>query len=905
MADYNLGTARGIVEFDAEKALRTLGIALPNAVGTFDSKLRKSAATFAHTGAALVGFAGIVTAGFVMAVKSSEQFDTSMEKIVGLVGVSQKQVDQWRGKLLDLGAAIGKSPKELADAMYFVTSAGFRGAAALDVLTISARASAAGLGETKVVADAVTSAVTAYGIKNLSAAKSADILVATVREGKVEAAAVAGVLGRVIPVASELGISFDQVGAALASMTRQGIGAEGAATRINGILNQLIKPSAQGALALKSVGLSFEQLQNDLKSKGLLATLTEVRTAFHGNTTEMAKVFNNTRALSGVMILTGKNAAANAGVFDRMSKSTGSLDAAFKAASNTAGFKYKKAMESLKVSMIQVGDIAAPMAVHFANAFLKITTAFRNLSPTQQKLIVGVIALAAALAGITGTILLVASAGLKMYMAFKDIKLALAFIKSLQLATKAMAAFNLVMAANPIVLIVLAVIAIGAALFILYKKSETFRKGVEVLWKAIQSGWHAIMGVFSAVRKIIGGVIDWVGDRIRGFTQGWHAMFAALNGGGITTAGNKIVGVFERIGVAIRSIIKFFQNLPSLIVKGAKAAVEAIITEFKRLPMQIAFIIGFLIGMWVNFFIIMPIKALEFAGKFVANIISWLIQLPGKIWNLLLRILVQIGTWELQFTQWAIKAGTNFVKSLINFIEKLPGRIWSFLVAMLVRIGLWERQFTSWAIRAGSNFINGVINFVKALPGRIAGFLSSVITSIGGFVGKMASAAGRIGFSIINGVINFAKNLPGKMGEIINKMIQAVKDAATKAFDAMKSIGSALWKGFKKGIGIGSPSLPERAVTSMVKNIGKDMVTFKKQVQGIQGMASNLPSISGPSANYSASGGGGGGNTTVSVSFAFNGVSGQDASAIKDAVTSPDVMNQLIMAARAGQRPGM
>ncbi|BCV00221.1 MAG: hypothetical protein CM15mV33_840 [uncultured marine virus] len=57
----------------------------------------------------------------------------------------------------------GRGPQELADAMFFIASAGLRGATAMEVLNASAKAAAIGLGQTKAVADAATSAVNAYG----------------------------------------------------------------------------------------------------------------------------------------------------------------------------------------------------------------------------------------------------------------------------------------------------------------------------------------------------------------------------------------------------------------------------------------------------------------------------------------------------------------------------------------------------------------------------------------------------------------------------------------------------------------------------------------------------------------------------------------------------------------------
>jgi phage-related minor tail protein len=53
----------------------------------------------------------------------------------------------------------------------------------------------------------------------------------------------------------------------------------------------------------------------------------------------------------------------------------------------------------------------------------------------------------------------------------------------------AQALLNAVMALNPITLIVIGLVALGVALVVAYRKSETFRKIVQGVWSAIQTGW--------------------------------------------------------------------------------------------------------------------------------------------------------------------------------------------------------------------------------------------------------------------------------------------------------------------------------------------------------------------------------------------------------------------------------
>jgi len=291
----------------------------------------------------------------IASVKTSMQFESSMSKIIGLVGVAEDEVNAWNDEVLRMAGEVGRAPAELADALFFVTSAGIQGAEAMQVLEMSAKASAAGLGETKVVADLLTSAMNAYGSDVLNASQATDILVAAVREGKAEAPALAQSMGSVLPIASEMGLGFDQVGAAIAAMTRTGTDAATASTQLRGILAGLLKPTKQAEDALAGMGMSSAELRSQLREKGLVSVLGTLKQNMEGNEEAMAQVFGNVRALTGVFDIMGANAEDNVKIFERMTNSTGALDKAFDAASKTTGFKWNQAMAKSKAALTTLG----------------------------------------------------------------------------------------------------------------------------------------------------------------------------------------------------------------------------------------------------------------------------------------------------------------------------------------------------------------------------------------------------------------------------------------------------------------------------------------------------------------------------------------------------------------------
>lgn len=318
------------------------------------------------TGAAFTIAGLAVAAGVAKSVDAFIDFETTMVRTVTLAGSTEDAMRRLSDSVLALAPQVGKGPQELAEALYFVQSSGVAASDAMEVVESAAKASAVGLGETQVVADAVTSVLNAYGSENITAAHATDILVAAVREGKGEADAIAGAIGRVIPIAANMGVEFDQVASAIASMTKLGLDANESVTALRGIMTSLLDPTQRAEETLGRFGFTVEGIQQSIKQKGLLATLFEMKEAFGGNERAMAEVFGNVRALVGALNLTGAAAKGAVADLDAITNSAGTTDEAFERLQETAGFKLKQAFAELQVAMIEIGGALAPIITQFA-----------------------------------------------------------------------------------------------------------------------------------------------------------------------------------------------------------------------------------------------------------------------------------------------------------------------------------------------------------------------------------------------------------------------------------------------------------------------------------------------------------------------------------------------------------
>ncbi|MFH1602483.1 MAG: phage tail tape measure protein [Pseudomonadota bacterium] len=330
----------------------------------------------------------LVAAG-VAAGRLATQFDTEMTKIETLVGIARGTVDAWRRDVAAMAPELGRAPRELAEGLFVVTSAGERSAKALEILNAAGKAAAVGLGETKDIARAVTSAVQAYRTMGLTAADATDVLVATVREGNLEAASLASSLGRVLGPAAALGSSFADVGAFIAAFTRVGVSAEEAVTSLSAAMTLAIKPTKQAREAMLAAGYSVDEFRAAIRERGMNVALKEMLEATDANLDLIGQFIPNVRALRGILATAGAQGEQYAQITDSIRHSQGMLNEAFERASQDAGLKMAQAWASLKAAGVSMGGTLLPVIAELGDGVTLVGRALAGMAPWQKTAILG------------------------------------------------------------------------------------------------------------------------------------------------------------------------------------------------------------------------------------------------------------------------------------------------------------------------------------------------------------------------------------------------------------------------------------------------------------------------------------------------------------------------------------
>lgn len=241
------------------------------------------------------------------------------------------------------------------------------------------------------------------------------------------------------------------------------------------------------------------------------------------------------------------------------------------------------------------------------------------------------------------------------------------------------------------------------------------------LWGILQQIWNILVQVGTVLWDVFGPALTFTAEIISGFF------------------GAALQTVFGILGAIIEYIATLITILADLIagnitVGEALGLVwNAVGTLFTKVFTAIATGIG-------KFALDLVNKGVNAAKNFLTGIITWISQLPGRIWALLLLVIAKALAWRNQMIARAKDAGTNFVNNVINFLKTLPGKAWTWFLNTLSRILSFASVAYSYATRVGTNIINAIRGYLSGLPGQmyqwgvnaINSFINAIINAIPG-----------------------------------------------------------------------------------------------------------------------------------------------------------------------------
>jgi TP901 family phage tail tape measure protein len=376
-----------------------------------NARLAKTATSLRSSGRALTKYVSLPLAAVgVAAGVMALDFDRGMRNVNSIAQLPEKRFLALKQQVLDLAGPTAQSPKTLAEGLYDLVSSGFSADESIGILHKSALAASAGLTTTEVSTKAVAAALNAYHLPASAAGSVSDTLFETVNRGVLTFDELARSVGDVLPFAAQLDVPLNQVGAALSTMTKEGLSSAEAVTRTKNVLVTLIKPGKALTETLEGMGTTGEDL---VKKKGLQGALEAIVGTTKGGKAEIAELFPNIRALGGVLALVGKNSAFANKDLSAFKDTTGATNKVLKEQEKSFGFQLQRSWSELQAVLIELGTNLLPIVVPFmldlAHGASGAIHAFAALPGPIQKTALGV----AVLVGFAGPMLIFAGNVLK------------------------------------------------------------------------------------------------------------------------------------------------------------------------------------------------------------------------------------------------------------------------------------------------------------------------------------------------------------------------------------------------------------------------------------------------------------------------------------------------------------
>jgi len=334
-----------------------------------------------------------------VAVKVGSDFEAGMSEVQAISGATGNDLEKLKEKAKEMGATTKFSASESAEALKYMSMAGWETNQMLDGLEgvmMLAAASGENLGT---VSDIVTDALTAFGMEAKEASEFADLLASASSNSNTNVALLGESFKYVAPLFGALNYSAEDAALALGLMANAGIKGSQAGTSLKTAIANLANPTDKMAAAMGQLGLSitdangemlpFKDVMDELRVK--FAALSEEQQAQYA-----ATIFGK-EAMSGMLAIIN----ASEEDYTKLTQATREYSGAAKEMAETMEDNLQGGITKLKSALegvgIQISEILVPHLQKLVEKLQQAVDWFANLSPATQETIVKVAALAAAI----------------------------------------------------------------------------------------------------------------------------------------------------------------------------------------------------------------------------------------------------------------------------------------------------------------------------------------------------------------------------------------------------------------------------------------------------------------------------------------------------------------------------
>ncbi|MCM0648629.1 phage tail tape measure protein [Clostridium swellfunianum] len=331
----------------------------------------------------------IVGAG-AAATKVFVDFESQMSRVKAISGAAGADFKKLNDEAKRLGASTAFSAKEAAEGMENLASAGFSVNEIMDAMPGMLDLAASGGTDLAVAADIAASTLRGFGLEANQAAHVSDVLAKAAADTNAGIEDTGDAMKYVAPVARAMGLSLEEVTAAIGEMSNAGIKGSQAGTALRASLSRLANPSDEAAKLMKKLGFdAYDSSGKMLPLKDIIAKLQKSMSKLTEEQKQqaIATIFGQ-EAMSGMLTLI----QAGPKELEKLTTSFKNSDGAAKKMADTMKNNLKGQWDNftgaIEGAAIAVGERLAPMLGKLTEKMNKAVDWFNNLSDAQKDQVV-------------------------------------------------------------------------------------------------------------------------------------------------------------------------------------------------------------------------------------------------------------------------------------------------------------------------------------------------------------------------------------------------------------------------------------------------------------------------------------------------------------------------------------
>ena len=505
-------------------------------------------------------------------IEVGKNFDSAMSEVSAISGATGKDLQMLRDTAKEFGSTTMFSASEAADALKYMSLAGWdanTSAAALGGVLDLAAASGMELGA---ASDMVTDYLSAFGMEAEKSGYFADLLAFAQANANTSAEGLGEAYKNCAANLNAAGQDIETTTALLSMMANQGLKGSESGTALAAMMRDLTAKMEDGKVQIGDTAVAVMDANGNYRD--LTDILKDVEKATNGmGDAERAAALSTTFTSDSIK---GLNLIMNAGV-DEAAKFEDEL----RKCDGTAAEMAKTMQDNLG------GDLTS-LSSQFEGVQIAL---YEKFEPALRK---GVEVLSELLKGVQFVIdhssefvavLAAMGSGVAAYVAYTTaLKVMQEGWMALEVVQKASAAaqavLNAVMAANPIGILIAAIAALVAAFTVLWNTNDGFREAVLQTWETIKTG---VSNAVTAVKEFLENafeqiktIITTVWENIKTFTvEIWEGLKAAVKGA-VENVKNSISATLEAIKTIVVTIWNAIKTATSAAWNAIKTATSTV-----------------------------------------------------------------------------------------------------------------------------------------------------------------------------------------------------------------------------------------------------------------------------------------------------------------------------------------